>query len=184
MDPFVRLIVATVLIFGAWFGVRHHSRRRRGDARRQLEMIARLGLAKGVSVTVVRIAGRGLVLGVSDKGVSLVAELSGQALDEVVAATGRPGLPAPDGVLPAPDPGPDPALKLEQEPEPSHRDAELPRRAELKEDTRRSTHAAMGPRTGLVQRLQQMTLRTNLPVTTGRPAPRSVRGPIRAKKRT
>ena len=63
MDPFARLILATLLIGGAWFGVRHHSRRRRRDARRQLEMIARLGLAKGVSVTVVRIAGRGLVLG-------------------------------------------------------------------------------------------------------------------------
>ncbi|TMK45309.1 MAG: hypothetical protein E6G66_13015 [Actinobacteria bacterium] len=61
MDPFARLIIATLLICGAWFGVRHHSRRRRGDARRQVEMIARLGLAKGVSVTVVRIAGRGLV---------------------------------------------------------------------------------------------------------------------------
>src|SRR5467141_2555164 len=181
MDPFVRLILATLLIFGAWFGVRHHSRRRRGDARRQLEMIARLGLAKGVSVTVVRIAGRGLVLGVSDKGVSLVAELSGQALEEVVAATGRAGLPAPDGVPPAPDPGLEPEPELEMEP--GHRAAELHRRAEL-EKTRRSTHAAMGPRTGLVQRLQRMTLRTNLPVTTGRPAPRPVRGPVRAKKRT
>lgn len=169
MDPFVRLIVATVLISGAWFGVRHHSRRRRGDARRQLEMIARLGLAKGVSVTVVRIAGRGLVLGVSDRGVSLVAELSGQALEEVVASTGRAALPAPEGVPPAPDAGPEPG----PEPEPGHRI-----------DTRRSTHAAMGPRTGLVQRLQRMTLRTNLPVTTGRPAPHPVRGPVRANKRT
>jgi len=154
VDPFARLIIAALLICGAWFGVRHHSRRRRGDARRQVEMIARLGLAKGVSVTVVRIAGRGLVLGVSDKGVSLVAELSGQALDEVVAATGR---------------GPDP----EPEPEPSYQI-----------NTRRSTHAAMGPRTGLVQRLQRMTLRTNLPAATGRPALHPVRGPVRAKKRT
>ena len=121
MDPFTRLIIATLLICGAWFGVRHHSRRRRGDARRQVEMIARLGLAKGVSVTVVRIAGRGLVLGVSDKGVSLVAELSGQALDDVVAATGRAGLP------PAADPG----LEPEPELEPSHQTAELHRRAEL-----------------------------------------------------
>ena len=178
MDPFARLIIATLLICGAWFGVRHHSRRRRGDARRQLEMIARLGLAKGVSVTVVRIAGRGLVLGVSDKGVSLVAELSGQALDEVVAGTGRAGIPAPVGLPPAPDPG------LEPEPGPTHQDAELHRRAELKKETRRSTHAAMGPRTGLVQRLQRMTLRTSLPVTTGRPALRPVREPVRAKKRT
>jgi hypothetical protein len=167
VDPFARLIIATLLICGAWFGVRHHSRRRRGDARRQLEMIARLGIAKGVSVTVVRIAGRGLVLGVSDKGVSLVAELSGQALDEVVAASGRAGIPAPDGLPPAPEPG------LEPEAEPGHQI-----------DTRRSTHAAMGPRTGLVQRLQRMTLRTSLPATTGRPALRPVRGPVRAKKRT
>jgi hypothetical protein len=167
VDPFARLIIATLLICGAWFGVRHHSRRRRGDARRQLEMIARLGIAKGVSVTVVRIAGRGLVLGVSDKGVSLVAELSGQALDEVVAASGRAGIPAPDGLPPAPEPG------LEPEPEPEHQI-----------NTRRSTHAAMGPRTGLVQRLQRMTLRTSLPATTGRPALRPVRGPVRAKKRT
>jgi len=167
VDPFARLIIATLLICGAWFGVRHHSRRRRGDARRQLEMIARLGIAKGVSVTVVRIAGRGLVLGVSDKGVSLVAELSGQALDEVVAASGRAGIPAPDGLPPAPEPG------LEAEPEPTHQI-----------DTRRSTHAVMGPRTGLVQRLQRMTLRTSLPATTGRPALRPVRGPVRAKKRT
>jgi len=164
VDPFARLIIAALLICGAWFGVRHHSRRRRGDARRQVEMIARLGLAKGVSVTVVRIAGRGLVLGVSDKGVSLVAELSGQALEEVVAATGRAGTPAPDGLPPPPDPGSEP------EPEPT--------------DTRRSTHAAMGPRTGLVQRLQRMTLRTNLPAATGRPALHPVRGPVRAKKRT
>ncbi|HWD72750.1 MAG TPA: flagellar biosynthetic protein FliO [Actinomycetota bacterium] len=177
MDPFARLIIATLLICGAWFGVRHHSRRRRGDARRQLEMIARLGIAKGVSVTVVRIAGRGLVLGVSDKGVSLVAELSGQALDEVVAASGRAGIPAPDGLRPAPEPG------LEPEPEPPHQTAELHRRAEL-ETTRRSTHAAVGPRTGLVQRLQRMTLRTSLPATTGRSALRPVRGPVRAKKRT
>jgi hypothetical protein len=167
VDPFARLIIATLLICGAWFGVRHHSRRRRGDARRQLEMIARLGIAKGVSVTVVRIAGRGLVLGVSDKGVSLVAELSGQALDEVVAASGRAGIPAPDGLPPAPEPG------LEPEPEPEHQI-----------NTRRSTHAAMGPRTGLVQRLQRMTLRTSLPATTGRPALRPARGPVRAKKRT
>ena len=150
MDPFVRLILATLLICGAWLGVRHASRRRRGDARRQLEILARLGLAKGVSVAVVRIADRGRVRGVSDKGVSLVAELSGNALDDVVAGTGH-----------ASDPEPEPDAPIE---------------------TRRSTHATMGPRTGLVQRLQRMTLRTSVPATTGRPALRLVRGPARAKK--
>jgi flagellar biogenesis protein FliO len=153
VDPFARLILATLLVGGAWFGVRYHARRRRGDARRQLEVLARLGLAKGVSVAVVRIAGRGLVLGVSDKGVSLVAELSGEALDEVVAAGG--GHPDTSGP--------------ESEPE-------------SESDDRSTTHAEMGPGTGLVQRLQKMTLRTNIPATTGRPALRPVRGPVRAKK--
>jgi len=171
VDPFARLIVATLLICGAWFGVRHHSRRRRGDARRQLEMIARLGLAKGVSVTVVRIAGRGLVLGVSDKGVSLVAELSGQALDEVVAAAG--GHLDTSGLESEPESG------LESEPELPPESGQQPRHLS---DARSTTHAEMGPGTGLVQRLQKMTLRTNLPATTGRPALRPVRGPVRVKK--
>jgi flagellar biogenesis protein FliO len=159
MDPFVRLILATLLICGAWFGVRHHTRRRRGDARRQLEVLARLGLAKGVSVAVVRIADRGLVLGVSDKGVSLVAELSGESLDEVVAAAGG----HPDTSEP------------EREPEPAQQPRHL-------FDARSTSHAEMGPRKGLVQRLQKMTLRTDVPATTGRPALRSVRGPVRVKK--
>ena len=167
MDPFARLILATLLVGGAWFGVRHHSRRRRGDARRQLEVLARLGLAKGVSVAVVRIAGRGLVLGVSDKGVSLVAELSGEALDEVVAAAG--GHPDTSG------PESEPQLEAELQPEL----AEQPRD---RSDARSTTHAEMGPGTGLVQRLQKMTLRTNIPATTGRPALRQVRGPVRVKK--
>ena len=179
MDPFVRLILATLLICGAWFGVRHHSRRRRGDARRQLEMLARLGLAKGVSVAVVRIADRGLVLGVSDKGVSLVAELSGEALDEVVAAAGRRiDVPSPDELM---------APRAVQELEPaSESDAEL--ELELAQQPRHllgarsTTHAEMGPRTGLVQRLQKMTLRTDVPATTGRPALRPVQGPVRVEK--
>jgi flagellar protein FliO/FliZ len=163
MDPFARLILATLLIGAAWFGVRRHARRRRGNARRQLEMLARIGLAKGVSVAVVRIADRGLVLGVSDKGVSLVAELSGQALDEVVAAAG--GRPDPSG------PEVEPESEPESEPELGHR-----------LDARSTTQGEMGPRTGLVQRLQRMTLRTNVPAGTGRPALRSVQGPVHEDK--
>ena len=78
MDPLVRLVVGTLMISGAWFGVRRYGRRRATEGRKQLQVLARLGLAKGVSVAVVRIADRGLVLGVSDKGVSLVAEIASQ----------------------------------------------------------------------------------------------------------
>jgi hypothetical protein len=49
-------------------------------------------------------------------------------------------------------------------------------------DARSTTHAEMGPRTGLVQRLKKMTLRTNIPATTGRPALHPVQGPVRVKK--
>jgi flagellar biogenesis protein FliO len=178
MDPFVRLILATLLISGAWFGVRHHSRRRRGDARRQLEVLARLGLAKGVSVAVVRIAGRGLVLGVSDKGVSLVAELSGEALEVVAAAGGRPDIHSPDELMaPRAVQGLEPASESDAELE-----LELAQQPRHLFDARSSTHAEMGPRTGLVQRLKKMTLRTNIPATTGRPALRTVQGPVRVKK--
>jgi flagellar biogenesis protein FliO len=163
MDPFLRLILATLLVGGAWFGVRYHARRRRGDARRQLEVLARLGLAKGVSVAVVRIAGRGLVLGVSEKGVSLVAELSGEALEEIVAAAG--GQPETSG----------PEAELEPQPELAQQPRHL-------SDARSTTHAEMGPGTGLVQRLRKMTLRTNIPATVGRPALRSVQGPVRVEK--
>src|SRR3981081_456754 len=183
MDPFARLILATLLVCGAWSGVRQHSRRPRGHARRQLEMLARLGLAKGVSVAVVRIADRGLVLGVSDKGVSLVAELSGEALDEVVAAAGR-RIDVPSPHEPAASPA---SVGLKAAPE-FDSELELELELELAQQPRHlfgarsTTHAAMGPRTGLVQRLQKMTLRTDVPATTGRPALRPVQGPVRVEK--
>src|SRR3989442_8754926 len=104
MDPLVRLIVGTLMISGAWFGVRRYARRRATEGRKQLQVLARLGLAKGVSVAVVRIADRGLVLGVSDKGVSLVAELGSQDLEDVAAA---PAGAAPEPrAAPAPPGGP------------------------------------------------------------------------------
>src|SRR5437899_1924980 len=100
MDPLVRLIVGTLMISGAWFGVRRYARRRATEGRKQLQVLARLGLAKGVSVTVVRIADRGLVLGVSDKGVSLVAELASQDLEDVAASPPRRPRRASTGVSP------------------------------------------------------------------------------------
>src|SRR5207302_10830373 len=100
--------------------------------------VAGLGLAKGVGVAVVRIAGRGLVHGVSDKGVSLVAELSGQALDEVVAAAG--GHPDTSGPESEAESGAESGAELHSQlaQQPGHRS-----------DARSTTHAEMGPGTGL-----------------------------------
>ena len=144
MDPLVRLVVGTLMISGAWFGVRRYARRRATEGRKQLQVLARLGLAKGVSVAVVRIADRGLVLGVSDKGVSLVAELGSQDLEDVAAA--------PAGA--APEPGAAPAPR-----------AAPPSVTGLFHESRSSGD----PRMGLVQRLQRMTLRTNVPGSLGTP---------------
>src|SRR5947209_19796405 len=148
MDPFVRLILATLLICGAWFGVRHHTRRRRGDARRQLEVLARLGLAKGVSVAVVRIADRGLVLGVSDKGVSLVAEIASQDLEDMA------GVPTGG----APQPAASPVLQAAPQVAP-----------QVVKGLLDESRSSGDPRMGLVQRLQRMTLRTNVPGSPGAP---------------
>ena|SRR5438270_10860628 len=144
MDPLVRLVVGTLMISGAWFGVRRYARRRATEGRKQLQVLARLGLAKGVSVAVVRIADRGLVLGVSDKGVSLVAELGSRDLEDVAAA---PADAAPEpGASPAPREAPPSVTALFHE-----------------------SRSSDDPRMGLVQRLQRMTLRTNVPGSLGTP---------------
>ena len=144
MDPLVRLVVGTLMISGAWLGVRRYARRRATEGRKQLQVLARLGLAKGVSVAVVRIADRGLVLGVSDKGVSLVAELASQDLEDV-AAIPAGATPQP-AASPAPQAAPQVVRGLLDEP-----------------------RSSGDPRMGLVQRLQRMTLRTNVPGSFGTP---------------
>jgi flagellar biogenesis protein FliO len=70
---------------------------RRGVRRRApVEVIARHGLARGASVTVVRLGGRALVLGVTEHQVSLLTELDQAELDapedESSAGTAGPGI--------------------------------------------------------------------------------------------
>lgn len=146
MDPFIRIIAATLLLGVAWFLVRRYSARARGDSRRQVQVMARLGLAKGVSVAVVRVAGKGFLLGLSDKGVSLVAQLDPEDL-EVLATTAPEEVPEVPTVRAAVAPVdmPDALNALLQQP--------LLRQA--------GSSIPLSPRMGLVQRLRRMTLRTN-----------------------
>jgi len=53
---------------------------RRGP-RRPVEVVARHGLSRGASVTVVRFGGRALVLGVTDQQVTLLTEIDPAELD-------------------------------------------------------------------------------------------------------
>ena len=63
--------------------------------RRPVEVVARQGLSRGASVTVVRFGRRGLVLGVTDQHVTLLAEIDPAELDappeDIVAAPAGPG---------------------------------------------------------------------------------------------
>ena len=76
---------------------------RRGTRRKApVEVIARHGLSRGASVTVVRLGGRALVLGVTEHQVSLLTEIDPAELDappdEDVAGTAGPGIGS--GALP------------------------------------------------------------------------------------
>lgn len=145
MDPFIRIIAATLLLGVAWFLVRRYSTRARGDSRRQVQVLARLGLARGVSVAVVRVAGKGFLLGLSDKGVSLVAQLDPEDLEALAVAPEE--LPeAPTVHAPAaPADVPDALHALLHQPLLQQAGSSIP----------------LSPRMGLVQRLRRMTLRTN-----------------------
>jgi flagellar protein FliO/FliZ len=70
---------------------------RRGTRRNPpVEIIARHGLSRGASITVVRLGGRGLVLGVTEHKVSLLTEIEAAELDtpndDTVGVTAGPGI--------------------------------------------------------------------------------------------
>ena len=69
---------------------------RRGGRRRTpaVEVIARHGLTRGASVTVVRLGKRALVLGVTEHQVSLLTEIDPAELEPEEAETGPDGITA------------------------------------------------------------------------------------------
>jgi flagellar protein FliO/FliZ len=78
---------------------------RRGSRRTPpVQVVARHGLSRGASVTVVRLGGRALVLGVTEHQVSLLTEIDPAELDtpndETVAAAGSAGPGIGPGSLP------------------------------------------------------------------------------------
>jgi len=109
----VRVVVSLGVVFGLMAGAAAVLRRsglagtavsgRRGLRRAvPVEIVARHGLSRAASVAVVRLGGRGLVLGVTDQQVTLLTEIDAAELDtppdEQPAGPPAPGIGA--GSLP------------------------------------------------------------------------------------
>jgi flagellar biogenesis protein FliO len=110
----VRVVVSLAVVLAVMAGAGAVLRRsgvattagpgRRGGQRRRVpvQVIARHGLSRGASLTVVRLGGRALVLGVTEHRVSLLSEIDPAELDvesdDSAAGPAGPGTGA--GVLP------------------------------------------------------------------------------------
>jgi flagellar biogenesis protein FliO len=157
MEIVLRLAVSLGLVIGGLLAVKRFGRRTGRSARGAITVEARAGLAKGASVAVVTVAGQRFLLGVSEHAVSLVAEL---AADHPLDST----------VSPAPHTADHIAAEHQQ-----HRALDQPvdlrspvvaQDAPFDEWDLDALSGALehgttsGPRNGLVNRLQRMTLRS------------------------
>ena len=73
----------------------------RGRAKHSVEVLGRVTLGRNASVTVVRVGGRALVLGVSDQHVTLLTETDPAELNPPSTDPESPGTAAPGGFPPA-----------------------------------------------------------------------------------
>jgi flagellar protein FliO/FliZ len=100
-----RLAVSLVVVFGLMAVCAKLLRRRglgsTGSPTARIEVLARQGLGRTSSVQLVRVAGRTLVLGVTDASVSVLGEA-----DPLMVAAEQALQPAPDAARPAPGWGP------------------------------------------------------------------------------
>ena len=133
----LRSVVSLLVIVGGLIAVAWYAKRYRSGANNPMHVVARIGIAKGTSLVIVRVGNRHILVGAGEKGVTHLCELDAEdvqgALDPPIAAPPSRRRGASDARLQA--------LISDQK---------------------------AGPGTGLVERLQQMTLRT------------AARGPFRA----
>jgi flagellar protein FliO/FliZ len=104
---FARLTISLAVVLGLMFVLAHVLRRRglvtrpaRG-ASNEIEVVARRGLGRNAAIAVVRAAGRGMVLGVTETQVTLLADVDVEDLDLAThedPRTGPLGTPAGAGV--------------------------------------------------------------------------------------
>jgi flagellar protein FliO/FliZ len=91
----IRLLLTLVFVGGVlWFAARLAKKRGLGQGNGLIEVVARQRMGRASSVTVIRIAGRVLVVGATEEQVTLLAEVDGDAVEEAVeerrAAMARP----------------------------------------------------------------------------------------------
>jgi len=100
-----RLLVSLAVVFGLMAVAARVVRRRglgsSGSATTRIEVLARQGLGRSSSVQLVRVAGRTLVLGVTDASVQVLGEA-----DPLLLAAEQALAPAPTDASPKPGWGP------------------------------------------------------------------------------
>jgi flagellar protein FliO/FliZ len=98
----VRIVISLLVVFGLLWGLAKLARRPlAGRGRGPLHVVARQQLTRGSAVAVVKVADRMLVLGVTDAGVTLLADADPELFDEQPADHRT--------TLSLPDAGPHPA---------------------------------------------------------------------------
>jgi flagellar protein FliO/FliZ len=93
----VRLVLSLAFIaLVLWFAARVAQKRGLGQGNGLIEVVARQRMGRASSVSVVRIAGRVLVVGSTEEQVTLLAEVDGDVVEEAIAER-RPAPAQPAG---------------------------------------------------------------------------------------
>ncbi|GAB3356471.1 FliO/MopB family protein [Modestobacter lapidis] len=92
-------LIAAVLVFAS----RLAKKRGLGQGNGLIEVVARQRMGRASSVSVLRVAGRVLVIGATDEQVTLLAEMEEDEVQTALAAAPRAAALRPDGTV---DPGP------------------------------------------------------------------------------
>jgi flagellar protein FliO/FliZ len=100
----VRLVLSLAFIaLVLWFAARVAQKRGLGQGNGLIEVVARQRMGRASSVSVVRIAGRVLVVGSTEEQVTLLAEVDGDVVEEAIAerrlAPAQPAVAGAPGVL-------------------------------------------------------------------------------------
>jgi flagellar protein FliO/FliZ len=90
--------IAVVLFFGA----RLAQKRGLGAGNGLIEVVARQRMGRASSVSVLRVAGRVLVVGSTDEQVTLLAEVEEEEVQAALAAAPQTAPPDADGAVPGP----------------------------------------------------------------------------------
>lgn len=94
----IRLLLSLAFVGGVlWFAARLAHKRGLGQGNGLIEVVARQRMGRASTVSVVRVAGRVLVVGATEEQVTLLAEVDGEAVEEAIAQRSVPAAPAAAG---------------------------------------------------------------------------------------